>query len=531
MLYNTKKIFLLIPIIIYGFSVWSQEIIWVKETWGDQLQPGIAIDEFNNFYITDDYSFEQTFDGTTLPVDGNANMFLIKYSPDGQIIWTINSSTTGDARGMGVSVLNENEIYFSGIFYNDIQIQGFSLDANNTSANGYYGKANEEGNLLWLKKIASPSNSWFTYSLIGADDYIIMTGRFRYPITFDNQTINGQNGPGAGYKSCISKFNSEGEIQWIYDFFGTSNLFQVKLDHDNNILFGGEFQNYLIYGSDTIYSEGYSDVFFGKLDSSGELLWIKTISGPGYEYFKSIENTQDNQCVILCIVNNTSHLDSVYLDYPDSSYLLMKLSGDGEMNWHLTPPKLNDLITVYTPNVVIDPENNPVLFARNYYFILSPLYEEIEIGTIKQNFDINTGQILSQRLYPNIPMPQHIISSPDNHYYFYNQYYEEVTIDSLSFYCDYYGSYIGKMNDILYTPTTSIDHENSFIIYPNPTIGIIDILPKPVDSSVQYSIFDTNGKLVMKSSSNIDITHLQTGIYILRIAQNTNTFSCRILKY
>ena len=525
----TKKISLIILILNFGFSVFSQEILWVKETWGDQLNPGIAIDEFDNLYISDDYSLEQTFGGTTLPVDGNINMFLIKYSPNGQINWTINSTTSGSAHGRSISVSNESGIFFTGVFDDDIEIQDFYLEANNIFSHSYYGKTNEGGNLLWLKRISSPSSNWFQNSQIDADDNLILTGRFRYPITFDDQTINGQNGPGSGSKYCISKFNSDGEFQWLYDFYGLTNL-QIKIDQENNILFGGEFQNYLTYGQDTIFSEGHIDVTFGKLDSSGNLLWIKTLAGPDTEILHSIENTLNDEIVMFNSVDSTSQVDSIPLDFPDNSYLLTKFSSAGEIIWHLSPPKLNDSITVYNRTILLDSENNPVLFGRNFYLTEEPFFEEIEIGTIKQTIDINTGQILSQGLYPNIPMPQHIISSLNNQYYFYNQYYEEVTIDTTTFSNDYYGSFIGKIKD-LYTSTLTIDQQNNFIVYPNPTSGIVNILPKPLDFSTWYSIFDTNGNLILKTRSNINISHLPCGMYILRITNKKNSSSFKLLKY
>lgn len=68
-------------------------------------------------------------------------------------------------------------------------------------------------------------------------------------------------------------------------------------------------------------------------------------------------------------------------------------------------------------------------------------------------------------------------------------------------------------------------------LYPNPTKGIISILSKRKFD--KYIVYNQNGKIVLISSienNSIDISSLETGIYIIELANNTGTIRRKIIK-
>lgn len=73
--------------------------------------------------------------------------------------------------------------------------------------------------------------------------------------------------------------------------------------------------------------------------------------------------------------------------------------------------------------------------------------------------------------------------------------------------------------------------KDSLTIYPNPTNSIITI--NSIDNSIsRVSIYDINGRFLFQTkSSKIDISHLPTSIYLLKIVlQNGNTLNRKIVK-
>ena len=64
--------------------------------------------------------------------------------------------------------------------------------------------------------------------------------------------------------------------------------------------------------------------------------------------------------------------------------------------------------------------------------------------------------------------------------------------------------------------TTKVFDENSIIISPNPTSGIVEIKSKiPIE---KVNVFDFSGRLVLESfNQKIDLSNYNSGVYFLKI--------------
>jgi hypothetical protein len=73
-------------------------------------------------------------------------------------------------------------------------------------------------------------------------------------------------------------------------------------------------------------------------------------------------------------------------------------------------------------------------------------------------------------------------------------------------------------------------------IYPNPTTGVLTIANHSGLAISNIEVLDLNGKVILSSSStqllqtDIDVTHLQTGMYILQMSIDHQTLSKRFIK-
>lgn len=82
-----------------------------------------------------------------------------------------------------------------------------------------------------------------------------------------------------------------------------------------------------------------------------------------------------------------------------------------------------------------------------------------------------------------------------------------------------------------------IEGEMKTVVYPNPTKGLlkIDITNIPLNSKTEAKVYDLNGTEQMSkrnfdSSSELDISRLKDGIYILRIKVNETIFDWKVIK-
>jgi hypothetical protein len=168
----------------------------------------------------------------------------------------------------------------------------------NPAPTAYVTKHDASGNLLWLKKIGSPSYGNFAYGrglAVDASGSAYVAGNFLGKVDAD---------PGAGtfalsslrsggwYTSdaFVAKLNASGNFAWAVQLGGTGGdiATTVALDGANNVLVGGQFyagSNDFDPGKGkaALTNAGDSDAFVVKLDPNHNFVWAKSWGGSGYD--------------------------------------------------------------------------------------------------------------------------------------------------------------------------------------------------------------------------------------------------------
>jgi hypothetical protein len=96
-----------------------------------------------------------------------------------------------------------------------------------------------------------------------------------------------------GIDIFVAKYNSSGQVLWAKSIGGTSNESGrgIALDANGNVYITGYFFSPSItVGPNTLNNtaSGTSDIFIAKLDSSGNALWAKSIGGTDQDYAQRI---------------------------------------------------------------------------------------------------------------------------------------------------------------------------------------------------------------------------------------------------
>jgi len=79
--------------------------------------------------------------------------------------------------------------------------------------------------------------------------------------------------------------DSNGNWLWAIQAGGTDNDFGygIAVDANGNSYATGSFSESVTFGTTTLTSSGYEDIFVAKLDSSGNWLWAKQAGGTDYD--------------------------------------------------------------------------------------------------------------------------------------------------------------------------------------------------------------------------------------------------------
>ena len=86
------------------------------------------------------------------------------------------------------------------------------------------------------------------------------------------------------------------------------------------------------------------------------------------------------------------------------------------------------------------------------------------------------------------------------------------------------------------TLSTNETSESKFKVYPNPTRGNITIEGLQSSANVNYELYDITGKIVQtktllsSTNMNVNISHLQSGIYFLNLYENNKRYVHKVVK-
>ena len=95
--------------------------------------------------------------------------------------------------------------------------------------------------------------------------------------------------------------------QWAKQFGGNGNdrAYNISTDAFGNSYVAGEFQDSISFGSQMFYSHGFSDMFFLKLDTSGNVIWALTYGSNDYDYGQEIIADDNGNCYLLGAFHDT----------------------------------------------------------------------------------------------------------------------------------------------------------------------------------------------------------------------------------
>ncbi len=262
------------------------QVNWTQRYNGDannsDYAKAIAVDSAGNVYVT----------GYAKNTSTNYDFATIKYTPDGNIVWTKtynrSSSNPDYARAMAVDA-NSNII-----------VAGFGY----ITATGYDGivvKYDSSGNQLWAK----------AYNSGRSDD------RF-YDVAADANGNIYAIGRTAG-DCLIVKYTPDSSFVWAKTYNGPANgqdiLYKLAIDSNGNVCACGESTG---VGTD-------QDCLTLKYSPGGALLWARTCNGPadGWDLLEAIALDSAGNVYVTGSIETAT----------DSDYVTIKYSPDGNPLW------------------------------------------------------------------------------------------------------------------------------------------------------------------------------------------------------
>ena len=184
-------------------------------------------------------------------------------------------------------------------------------------------KLDINGDTEWIKYFGGPGNNGGTSILQTSDNGYIIGGA--------SDSLGGDVTENFGYQDFwILKLNHAGVLQWEKSFGGSNVEFPLSMDYasDNGFILIG-----LTASVDGHITEplGLYDIWVVRIDSSGNLLWQKTLGGRGNDVSEAIRLTPDGNYVLAA--STTSNDELVPGNHGQNDLLAYKLDDEGNIIW------------------------------------------------------------------------------------------------------------------------------------------------------------------------------------------------------
>ena len=147
----------------------SGTIQWLNQldSTSDSFAQGLVIDSSNNIYVTG--HTEGSFDGNTN--SGGSDIFLIKYNTSGAKQWSLQTGSSGNEYGKGISVDSSGNIYITG--HTSSELDG---NSNLGGKDSFVMKFDSSGAKQWTVQMGTSYNDYANAMGVNSDGDLFVTG-------------------------------------------------------------------------------------------------------------------------------------------------------------------------------------------------------------------------------------------------------------------------------------------------------------------------------------------------------------------
>ncbi|MGZ4038239.1 MAG: T9SS type A sorting domain-containing protein, partial [Bacteroidia bacterium] len=216
---------------------------------------------------------------------GPLNMFLVKYDPNGNVLWARNSTGTVGIVANSVCTDAAGNTLITGYFLDSVATLGtYTLTNGGTAENIFLAKYDAAGNVLWATSEGSTGYDFGNAVCTDGAGNVYLTGAFQSPvISFGTYTLTN-----TGVQNVfLAKYDMNGNALWAERAAGSyaDQGNSVTCDVAGNVYITGFFKSPSVsFGTYTLTNSvgvNVPNIFMVKYDATGNVLWARGAGGSG----------------------------------------------------------------------------------------------------------------------------------------------------------------------------------------------------------------------------------------------------------
>lgn len=445
--------------------------------------------------------------GDITSLNGNSDGWVIKINSEGTIDWQKTYGTSGLDNANEVLQTTDGGYIFAGFaFYNDGDASGH----HGGGSDFWVVKLNASGAIMWQKCYGGSAVDYACFIQPTNDNGYVIAGIGGSP-----------DGDMTGFQGLsdfwIVKIDSVGTMEWQKSIGGTSvdDANCIKQTNDGGYIIAGSTES---VNGDVVNNHGASDFWIVKLNSTGNVEWMKCLGGSAIDLAKKIIQTNDGGYMV--VGNTQSNDGNVTGNHGLTDAWIVKLTSTGNIEWQKCmggdgQDYAEDLIQL----------NDGGIIFVGYSYSLNGDLTANQGGTDCWIVKINSsGTMQWQKSY----------GSTNND----RGYSLDIGSDGGLIVANYTEGFNGDVSGsngwadfwiVRFSSVQNLDQiQNELIdisLFPNPTLDYLNIKSQimPENKTLTYTIYDLLGKKIMEETieSNpvlsLNIQEINTGYYFLNI--------------
>ena len=275
-----KRTFILLGLLLIAVCAFAQapEWQWATQAGGTNSDEAktITTDDAGNIYVTGYFCGTATFGSYSLTSSGIDDIFVAKMDAVGNWLWATQAGGPYNDEGDGITIDDAGNSYVTGLFRGTATFGSYSLISSG-SYDIFVAKMDAIGNWLWATQAGG--TSWdqgygITIDYAG-NSYV--TGLFRDTVTFGSYSLISSG----SYDIFVAKVDSVGNWLWATQAGGINwdQGYGITIDDAENCYVTGYFEGSATFGSYSLISSGDTDIFVAKMDAVGNWLWVTKAGG------------------------------------------------------------------------------------------------------------------------------------------------------------------------------------------------------------------------------------------------------------
>ena len=467
-------------------------ILWSRGSVGSALAKAtsVAVDAMGNVYLAGFFDGSTIiFDGITLTnnsTGGDADLFLVKYTAAGSIVWARNAGGTNGDFANSITTDTAGNVIVAGYFLSPTIAFGSTTLTNSGNADIFLAKYNAEGSVLWAKKAGGGYDDVANSVATDIAGNVYVTGYFgSSPITFGSVILTTDS----NYADIfLAKYDSEGDLLWAKSAGGANSdgATSVCTDTATNVYVAGYlYSSTATFGSTTVTNDAMGTttaIFLAKYASDGTVFWAKSTGGLQSDQANSVSADASGNVYM----TGTFRSDSINLGGTtltktgyNNDIFLAKYATDGSVYWAKSAGGTTGIGSDYATSVVADVSGD--VYVAGFFYSSNIVFDSI----LLPNDSTGTSNI-----------------------------------------------FLAKYNTVTGLPNGIIDN---VFLYPNPANTSIVIKPDGVPAGeYEISFCSLIGKEVLKrkiccGETLINVEALPAGVYFVRVL-NLITGDCSVTR-